>query len=286
MTSKSKKPLFEKNTSCKNCGSENISNYCSNCGQKVYTKRFTLGAFLNVFLDAFNIEKGFFHTVILLFIKPGVVINEYIHGKTKSYFNPLKYIIIVGGIFAFVMIKTNIIDTNYDKGNDLIFNSSEQFQQSYEEYKKDQEAVQANENFLAEFKNYMHLVPIVVIPFFSLISLWFYRSRNLFYGEFLIMNSYIFAQTFIITIILLIPLAYLIPVIFNYFPLVSAFTTFAYLAFVLKKTFQESPLRSVIKAFFIYLFGMILFFIFIAVLSILAGIVMKLLGFSLKDVFL
>ncbi|MFC2104914.1 DUF3667 domain-containing protein, partial [Bacteroidota bacterium] len=180
----SKNLNMELSNTCKNCGSENIETYCSNCGQKIYTKRFTLKNFLLVFLNAFNIEKGFLYTLKMLFIQPGIIINDYIKGKTKQYFNPLKYVLIVAGLFAFLMITTNIFDTSYKASNDALYNSSEVLKQQ----KNDELALQMENKMLEYVKQYMNLIPLIIIPFFSLVSMWFYRSRKLFYGEFLIVN--------------------------------------------------------------------------------------------------
>ena len=75
---------------CKNCGSENIESFCPKCGQKTYTERYTLKSFFGIIMHTFDIKKGFFHTLKMLFIDPGKIVHEYLNGRTKDYFNPLK----------------------------------------------------------------------------------------------------------------------------------------------------------------------------------------------------
>ena len=53
----------------------------------------------------------------MLFTHPGKVVNEYINGKTRLYYNPLKYIIIIAGIYAFLTIYLNILDANMNQMN-------------------------------------------------------------------------------------------------------------------------------------------------------------------------
>lgn len=241
--------LLEKSKVCKNCGSENIDNYCSNCGQKIYTKRFTLKNFFFVFLDAFNIEKGFIYTLKMLTFKPGVIINEYIKGKTKSYFNPLKYVIIVAGIYAIIVVSTNILETSVDATNEIMSENSE-------------ETIELQKNFIEFFKQYINIIPLLIIPFLSLVTMWFYRSKKLFYGEFLIVNCYLIAQSFAISCILAIPLALFIPTLFNYFPLILLMITIIYFSYALYKVFLGSPIVAIIKAILIYVIGTLFFYIF------------------------
>ncbi len=44
---------MEKTKTCKNCNSVNINNFCSDCGQKVYDKRFTIKSFIMDLLAAY-----------------------------------------------------------------------------------------------------------------------------------------------------------------------------------------------------------------------------------------
>lgn len=281
---KSKNPFFEKVKTCKNCGSENIDKYCSNCGQKVFIKRFTLKAFLWVLIGTFTLERGFYHTVLMMFLKPGKLLNDYIKGKTREYINPLKYLFIIGGLFAFIMIKTDIIDSTYKSGNTILYNSNEELKQGYEEIKDDEQFIKMQENVLKYTKGYINVIPMIVIPFYSLILLLFYRSRKLFYGEVLIMNSFIFAQTFLITILILVPLIHFIPALKSFFPFLTFITSIVYLSYALNTTFKESPVMSVIKSFFIYIFGTIVFWIFLVLLILILMIIFSILGISLIDI--
>jgi hypothetical protein len=275
----SKNNYLEKTTVCKNCNSTQINNYCSECGQKIYAKRFTIKNFFFVFLDAFNIEKGFLFTLKMLFLKPGVIINDYIKGKTKSYLNPFKYLILISGIYAFLLISQNILDTSVKDTNDIIYKNSEVLKQA----PRSEEAIQFQDRLMEKFKQYINLIPLLLIPFTSLISKWFYRSRNLFYGEHLIVNCYLFAQTFVITIIFSIPLIIFIPSIASYFPLISLATTIIYLSYGFYKTFKGSSVVSTIKAISIYFIGSIFFYLFLVIVAIILLIIFILLGFSMTD---
>ncbi|MBU8893794.1 MAG: DUF3667 domain-containing protein [Bacteroidales bacterium] len=278
---KSKDAYFEKEKVCKNCNSTQIDNYCSNCGQKIYTKRFTLKIFFFVFLDAFNIERGFIYTLKMLTFKPGVIINEYIKGKTKSYFNPLKYVILIAGIYAILVVSTNIFDTSIESSNKILSKNSEVINQA----QNSEETIEFQKKFIEFFKQYINIIPILIIPFLSLVTMWFYRSKKLFYGEFLIVNCYLLAQSYVITFILSIPLVIIIPTLTNYVPLGLLMITIVYYSYALYKVFLGSPIVATIKAILIYVIGTLFFYIFFMFLFIIFMIIITLFGLSLTDVF-
>ena len=106
----------------------------------------------------------------MMFIKPGLLINDYLKGKTRIYINPLKYLIIIGGIFVFVILKTNIIDISYQKGNEVIFNSTEELNKKYADMQKNEAVLQIQQNVLSTTKKNINIVPLFVIPFYSFVG--------------------------------------------------------------------------------------------------------------------
>ena len=133
---------------CKNCGSQQINNFCSNCGQKKYTKRFTIKSFFQQIIDAFDIEKGFFYALKMLIINPGKVINEYLAGKTKAYFNPLKFFIIIAGTSAVLLIWFNLYDANIKTTNELMG------------VEQSKETLQLQQNMSAFMKQYTNIIAL------------------------------------------------------------------------------------------------------------------------------
>lgn len=220
---------------CPNCGSTNIDNYCSSCGQKIFANRFTFKAFFEVIGNALNFERGFIHTAIGLFQNPGTVINNYLKGKTKSYINPLNYILIITGIYAFLVLSLKIFDSSIEASNSIV-------QGNNSELTPDMLAYQ--QNIIEVIKKYLNFVPLLLIPLASLFSKWYYRKRKLYYGEHLILNTFIFAQNLIITIFIS-PLVLIIPQLLHIFPLLSIITTFIYFTYALRSIFRQ----SIVKAF-------------------------------------
>lgn len=258
---------------CPNCQSHTIDKYCSNCGQKIYRKRFTLRSFFEVIGNALNIERGFVHTLFWMFKNPGKVINDYLNGKTKAYFNPLNYVLIIAGIYAFLAISLNIIDTSYETTNSMLHADSAI---------PSPETQELQQRWFDFVKRYANLIPLLMIPFASLFSKWFYNKRKLYFGEHLIINSYIFAQNLLISI-LFTPAVVLFPVLLKVFPVISICLTLMYFAYAFYRTFKQSVIKAFLGAISIYFGGFLLFMLLIMILVLIAAIAFKILGISPFD---
>jgi hypothetical protein len=74
---------------CLNC-EENLeisAKFCPQCGQKTDTHRLTIGHIVHDSVHAItHADKGIFHLLKDLAVRPGVVAREYIGGKRKKYF--------------------------------------------------------------------------------------------------------------------------------------------------------------------------------------------------------
>ncbi|MFV0573623.1 MAG: DUF3667 domain-containing protein [Xanthomarina gelatinilytica] len=105
---------------CKNCNNAFDGNFCNQCGQKVTYGKITFKEVFVSFTDSFNLERGFFLTLKLLIINPKKVLAEYLSGKRKTYFNPIKFFLITLSINVF--IASVITNSNDSKAIDLMNN--------------------------------------------------------------------------------------------------------------------------------------------------------------------
>lgn len=258
---------------CPNCGSNSIDKYCSNCGQRIYRKRFTTKGFFGVVGSAINFERGFLHTAIWMFRNPGTVVSDYLNGKTKIYINPLNYILIIAGAYAFLVLSLNILDSTVASTNSLL--QTDQMQTS-------PEALELQSRWIEFIKKYVNFMPILMIPFASLFSKWYYRKQKLFYGEHLIINTFIFAQNTLITV-LFSPVIIAFPSILNIYPVISISFTIIYFTFAFKSIFKNSVLGSVFGTLFVFIGGMIFFLLFMMLIIFVVIISSKLLGVSLMN---
>ena len=79
---------------CKNCGEDFEGNFCNHCGQKKFASKVNFKIFSSWIIDAFDYHSGLINTFLHLQTKPGVLVHDFLAGKTKSYFNPVTYLLI------------------------------------------------------------------------------------------------------------------------------------------------------------------------------------------------
>lgn len=253
---------------CKNCGSGNIGEFCPDCGQKTYKSRFTTRAYFKAFLNAFNLEKGFFYTLITLFKNPGRLISEYLNGKTKSYFNPLKYIIFIAGVNAALAVWFHVVEAQ---------------QESALGFAGDEFITSVKSSKLTVFiKNYLNVLEIIILPVFGLVSKWVYKIKKLFYGEHLIIMSYLFAQTSVIAICFY-PMYLIFPVLYNYSAILTHGLTIIYMTYALNSVFKRNIVKSFLGAITINYLGIILFFLIFYILFFVVFMFLKLSGVPVKE---
>lgn len=223
-------------------------------------------------LGAFNLERGFFYTMKMLFIDPGKVINEYLGGRTKIYYNPLNYLLLITGISAILIVWLGIFDANVANTNELMG------------IDQTKETLQFQAKVNSFIKQYINFISLLIIPFISIVTMWVYSKRKLFYGELLIFNCFIQAQVSAIGLALF-PLYKLIPGMYNNVMPIGYTILVIYYSYALRKTFKSSIFKSIVNAIVINLAGMLIFMLFIVVMFILFAIGFKLFGGSLKDLF-
>ncbi|WP_163322176.1 DUF3667 domain-containing protein [Draconibacterium mangrovi] len=252
-------PDLPKPNQCPACQSSAIDNYCSNCGQKIYNKRFTLKGFLSVVGVALNLERGFFFTLIWMFRNPGKVIDDYLNGRTKPYLNPLNYLLIIFGIYAFMILSFNIYDSSIETTSHFL---------GTDQRSTSPETLEFQKRYMELARKYINLIPLIMIPLASLFSKWYYRRKQLYYGEHLIINTFIFAQIFAVSIILSV-IMIAAPRLLAIYPLLSAGLSASYFTYSYYRYFGKSVFNAFLGAMVMYLGGFILLLlIFTIVLAI------------------
>lgn len=252
---------------CKNCKSQFSGFYCNKCGQKLIQERNTLKHFFELFFDSFDFKRGLLYTVKLLFVNPGKLINEYLAGRTKDFYNPLKYIFIIVGLSTIFVIWSDIFDANLENTKELLSDSIEEtkFQSLVNSY----------------VKEYLNVITLLVLPFYSLISKWIFRKRKQYYAEHLIINSYLFAQyTLIQTLILFI--VYFIPGLIKFIDLFGMAVFVSYYTYALRSIYKIQLLRSFVASTSIFVFGALLSIFILLLLAIVVLVVLQLSGANLE----
>lgn len=90
-------------TLCKNCNNPIPGNYCGHCGQSKDTGRLTWSNFFaNVAYGFTHINKGFWHTIVVLFRQPGMLYREYLAGKRQAYYRPFSLLVITAALYTVI----------------------------------------------------------------------------------------------------------------------------------------------------------------------------------------
>lgn len=88
-------------TTCLNCSTTFVGNYCPHCGQSAKVKRLTITHGISDLICIFtNIDSGFFHTCWELIYRPGYMMRDFLDGHRKEYIKPFKLIFILATIMA------------------------------------------------------------------------------------------------------------------------------------------------------------------------------------------
>lgn len=136
--------------------------------------RFTLRRVLEDLLDLFLLNKGLPLTLKELFVRPGRVIDAYISTGRDRYTSPLKYFVLIAGLYLFVVLQVGL----YDEMPRLEADTSGEVQVVFQRY----------------FLNYLNVWMAVGVLFFALLSRRLYRSSGYNYTEHVIANLYAAAQ--------------------------------------------------------------------------------------------
>lgn len=90
------------NIDCLNCQTNFTGNYCPNCAQRASTRRYSWSyVFSKDFIaENFNFDRGFLLTLLHLSYRPGHLVNEYLQGKRKKYFNAIGLLLVLLAVEA------------------------------------------------------------------------------------------------------------------------------------------------------------------------------------------
>jgi hypothetical protein len=168
---------------CKNCGYSTNGNFCAQCGQGISVDRINFSNFIKEVSESlFQVNKGFFHTLIALFIRPGISINDFLEGKRKNYFKPIAYVLTLSTLYFLIARITNQntwmddLVTGYMNGA-----------------RGQNEAVEIPRVVTWFLKHYAYST-LILLPVFSLASYLSFFNFGKNYLEHIVVNAYITGQ--------------------------------------------------------------------------------------------
>lgn len=180
---------------CKNCGNEFEGYYCNHCGQKADIDRITFATLRREILDAFDLERGLGYTIKSLTLNAGGAIKEYLEGKRKRHYNPLKYLLLVAAITTF--LQFNLLEII--NPNELAKGYVEGYEVTGPENIDKEEVTKKSREIAAKFtKRISQLatpITLLLLPFLSFFSRRMFRKAQYNIYEHLVINTFVIAHS-------------------------------------------------------------------------------------------
>jgi len=94
---------------CRTCGEEYQGNFCPRCGQSFKIGRYSFKNALMLFFDVWGMgNRGMFHTLCDLILRPGYMIRDYISGMQMAYYPPFKLLFLLTALLLVVESGVNL----------------------------------------------------------------------------------------------------------------------------------------------------------------------------------
>ncbi len=205
-------------------------------------------------------DKGFFHLLLKLFVKPGVVAREYIaEGKRKRYFTPFQYLIIIGTIAAFVAANSHFLETTTAAlgGSDVYSARQLAFMQKIN-------------SFQTRYYNFMILLQL---PFYAFATRIVYKKHPYNFAELLTLQTFVSAQTTLIGMFIMLSIFVTGKEAGATMILIMAIVIICFQVFAYMQFFAQTGFKGFLRAFLTNILGIILFACFMMLLVVIVGLV-------------
>ena len=98
-----KKTVAHEHNSCANCGTPLAGAYCHACGQTAHVHRSLLHIVEELIHGILHFDTKSWHTLPLLFVRPGLLTRRYIDGQRARYVSPLALFLFTVFLMFFVL---------------------------------------------------------------------------------------------------------------------------------------------------------------------------------------
>ncbi|MCB0561736.1 MAG: DUF3667 domain-containing protein, partial [Phaeodactylibacter sp.] len=219
----------------------------------------TLGYIIRSFIEALtNVEKGFWYTMRALLTKPGIVAREYLEGKRKPYFHPVRYLLILITAVTVITLVSGVYDLQQSEILHL--------QNDALGLQPDEKTVANQQKVQEEIKKYLNLVALLTLPFISLVAFWLFRKRAYNYAEHLVMVAFWSAELAVIGLPVQLLFLFFPGAIMYAFP-ASILVSAGYYGVGYRQLFKIGYGQAFVKGLLANVLGFILMFIAIMVVT-------------------
>jgi Protein of unknown function (DUF3667) len=235
-------------TNCTNCNFILNEKYCPNCGQVAVLKRIDKHYLQHEFMHLFHLEKGFIYTVWQLITKPGESIRTFLTENRNKLMKPIPFLVFTCLIYALVGTYFDATEINNGMG------------------KIDTGGVQTTATrILKWFQAHFAYANIVISLFMAFLLKILFWKKPYNYFEIMTMLSYVLGVNMLLMTILVVFYSILNTIVFKTLLLLFYY---GYSIFAIGQFFDKSKILSFIKAFLAFLFGLVLYFVSIAVVGV------------------
>lgn len=211
------------------------SNFCPQCGQAQTLNRINGRYIISEIGSVLNFKKGFFYTIRELLIRPGKTIQSFINRERNRLVKPIIFLILCS----------------------LIYSLTDQLL-SFEEGFADYSSVEENSTtkIFGWIQGNYGYANILMAGFIAMWLKLFFRKYEFNFFEIIILLCFVMAIGMLMyTTLGAISALTKLPVL-----QIGSLLTFVYTAWAIGSFFDKSKIISYVKAFFAYIFGMIMFF--------------------------
>lgn len=178
---------------CLNCGHEHEAKFCPECGQPAVVRRLTFRNLAQDVQERFlGVDNLFMRTFIDLWKQPGKVARTYFAGNRRKYIGPGGYLLLVLSIMLLVYDMAGVDTARFFNQIATDVNADAQLSSR-------QAMIQQK---IGTFVNtHMRLINFALLPFYALLSMWFFRKHKLNFVEHMALYAYSQAQPLWISIL-------------------------------------------------------------------------------------
>ncbi|RYY62891.1 MAG: DUF3667 domain-containing protein [Chitinophagaceae bacterium] len=207
-------------TNCKNCGNSVTSNYCGECGEKVYSDHDK--SFGHIIEEGIHfithLEGSFPATVKTIFIRPGKFSLDYCNGIRKKYFKPISLFLMVVVIYLIFPLAQGL-----NLSLDLMISGSRSNGMGWVQQAAEVKAATRGISMEQLAERYDHKSPkfakimlFLLLPMAAfLLKILFYKKRRYYFDHFILGTELV--THFILVAFLIIPLSlYLVAVVIQF----------------------------------------------------------------------
>ncbi|MDR6968737.1 hypothetical protein J2X31_002763 [Flavobacterium arsenatis] len=179
---------------CKNCTEEITLNFCPNCGQKKAKRIDRTYIKDELQYTVLHMNKGFFYSIKKILKGPGKTAREFLEGNRVNHYKPLLLVFVVAGISAFItntLIHPDIIIGEYFDNHKV----------------KTAFDMKSYNSFIYK---YQAILMLASVPFMAFFTWLVFKKWNYNYCENVVITAYSLIYLQVLSIIIVVPVQYLL----------------------------------------------------------------------------